>query len=371
MQTLTNERAYWLAWSQIRGVGPVLQKRIYEYFGSLAIAWDASATALRQVDGLGPGLVSTILAQRPQQDPAALLADHESRCPQFWTPADPEYPPLLLAIPDPPPLLYYRGHSDLIQALAQGTAVGIVGTRSPSDYGRRWTRKLTHTLIQHGVIVVSGLAEGIDREVHLTALAAQGRTIAVLGTGVDVVYPWSNRALHDRMEHEGLLLSEYADGTPPDKPHFPRRNRIIAGLCRAVLVTEAPLRSGALITARLANDYGREVYVLPGELDNPRCLGCLGLLDEGAGLVLGEETLLKGLDTLPEMDPSPKLSAPIPDLDPVLGQVLQAIPSEPIKLDSLAQQVTLPPGTLLSALVQLELLGLVMTLPGNRYRRGP
>ncbi|MBD0335118.1 MAG: DNA-protecting protein DprA [Cyanobacteria bacterium Co-bin13] len=371
---MANERAYWLAWSRLKGVGPVLQKRIYEHFGGLAIAWTASAAALQQVDGLGQGLVSSILQQRSSVSPEALLSAHEDQCPAFWTPADPGYPALLLAIPDPPPLLYYRGRPELMADLEAGVAVGIVGTRNPSDYGRRWTRKLTCSLVKNGVIIVSGLAEGVDREAHLSTLEAGGRTIAVLGTGVDVVYPWSNRALYDRIEQEGLLVSEYPNGTAPDRPHFPRRNRIIAGLSRAVLVAEAPLRSGALITARLANDYGREVYALPGSLDNPRCLGCLSLINEGAQLILDDETLLQGLGTLPATQgatslPESARQLPPPDLDPLLQQVLQAVTREPVKVDHLAQQVPIPTGSLLGALVQLELLGFVVQLPGTLYQR--
>ncbi|MBD2259959.1 DNA-processing protein DprA [Pseudanabaena sp. FACHB-2040] len=372
---MANERAYWLAWSRLKGVGPVLQKRIYEHFGSLAIAWSAAAEALQQVDGLGPALVGSIVRQRSHLNPEALLATHEEQSPAFWTPTDLGYPALLLAIPDPPPLLYYRGRPELMAALEVGVGVGIVGTRNPSDYGRRWTRRLTCNLVKNGVIIVSGLAEGVDREAHLSTLETGGNTIAVLGTGVDVAYPWSNRALYDRIEQEGLLVSEYPNGTPPDRPHFPRRNRIIAGLSRAVLVTEAPLRSGALITARLANDYGREVYALPGSLDNARCLGCLGLINEGAHLVLEDETLLKGLGTLPATNGPASvlgpisLPAPDPALDPLLQQVLQAVTLEPVKVDHLAQQVPIPPGSLLGALVQLELLGLVVQLPGTQYRR--
>ncbi|HEY9762716.1 MAG TPA: DNA-processing protein DprA [Trichocoleus sp.] len=372
---MVNERAYWLAWSRLRGIGPVLLKRIYEHFGSLAIAWDAPAHALKHVDGLGNALVASVLEQRVQVKPETLLANHEETCPYFWTPIDPDYPALLWAIADPPPVLYYRGRTELIRQIDQGTAVGIVGTRSPSDYGKRWTRKLTQRLVQHSIPIVSGLAEGVDREAHLSTLDLGGETLAVLGTGVDVIYPWSNRGLYERIKGEGLLLSEYPDGTGPDRSHFPRRNRIIAGLCRAILVTEAPIRSGALITARLANEYGREVYALPGSLDNPRCLGCLGLVNEGANLILDEETLLKGLGTLPTLVPtvtSPEAnqeSSSLPPLDPLLEQVFQAIPLEPTNLDSLAERGGLPTGTLLSALVQLELLGLIQQLPGMQYKR--
>jgi DNA processing protein len=369
---VVDERAYWLAWSQIKGIGPVLLKRIYEQFGSLSVPWSASAAALQQVDGLGEGLAVKVQAQRLGIDPEALLAAHEKTSPLFWTPADAGYPALLLAIADPPPLLYYRGRPEVMAALDQGVAVGVVGTRSPSEYGKNWTRKLTRKLSQNQVIIVSGLAEGIDREAHYSALAASGLTIAVLGTGVDVIYPWSNRDLYSQIAQQGLLVSEHANGTPPDRAHFPRRNRIIAGLCRALLVTEAPARSGALISARLANDYGREVYSVPSHLDNPHGLGCLTLLNEGAHLVLDEETVLKGLGALPGLD-RPAITAassPVPlDLEPPLQQVLAAVTAEPISLDRLAQDAAIATGALLAGLVQLELLGLIEQLPGSQYRR--
>jgi DNA processing protein len=177
--------------------------------------------------------------------------------------------PCCLKIADPPPLLFYRGRTELINAIQTMPSVGIVGTRSPSAYGQRWTCRITQQLVAHDVIIVSGLAAGIDRWTHQQTLDSDGMTIAVLGTGVDQTYPWSNRALQARVAEQGLLLSEHPNGTPPDRAHFPRRNRIIAGLSRAVVVTEAPERSGALITARLANEYGRDVFALPGSLDNP------------------------------------------------------------------------------------------------------
>jgi len=220
------------------------------------------------------------------------------------------------------------------------------------------------------VMIVSGLAQGIDREAHQQTLQQGGHTIAVLGTGVDQVYPMAHRTLQQGIATHGLLLSEYADGTPPDRSHFPRRNRIIAGLSRLTLVTEAPSRSGALITARLANDYGRDVYALPGSLDNLTSRGCLELIAQGAHPVLDEHTLPAALGTLPMLDRAEPASPPPPDLAPELAQVLAAIPTDPATLDQLVQQLPLETATVLSALVQLELLGLVHQEPGMRYGRG-
>jgi DNA processing protein len=369
------ERAFWLAWSQVTGVGAILLRRLSDHFGSLEIAWDAKPSELLAVDGFGLQTADTVAIDRLRIDPEKLLQQHERENPCFWTPADPDYPRLLLEIPDPPPVLYYNGTVDRLENQGHVPAIAIVGTRDPSDYGRRWTRKLSAALAQAGFLVVSGLADGIDTEAHTSCLNAGRRTIAVMATGVDVIYPAFNRNLSQRIINQGLLLSEYPAGTQPDRVNFPRRNRIIAGLSRATLVLEAPQKSGALITARLANDYGRDVYVLPGSLDNKRCLGCLDLLYQGAHAILGEAHLLELLDTLPRLQSdATQLSlletAPPPDLAPDLQQVLQVVGNEAIAIDWLVQQTELPTGAVLSALAQLELLGLVSQLSGGtRYQR--
>jgi DNA processing protein len=355
-----------------------LIQRLHQQFGSLAIAWDANLTDLQTVDGIGELGAESIVRERRKLEPEAFLAQHEAANPTFWIPTDAEYPRWLLEIPDPPPVLYYRGQVNLSENQGTTPAVAIVGTRSPSDYGRRWARRLSVALAQVGFTIVSGLAEGIDTEVHQSCLDVGGRTIAVLGTGVDVVYPSFNRKLSNQIAQQGLLISEFPAGTQPDRTHFPRRNRIIAGLSRATLVIEAPQKSGSLITARLANEYGREVYALPGTLDNQRAKGCLTLLSQGAQIILGESQLLEMLGTLPQLDePSAQqlslLAAPTPepvDLEPALQQVLHAVALEPVGFDAIVQNAGLATSAVLSALVQLELMGLVSQLPGMRYQRG-
>jgi len=370
-----DERAYWLAWSRLPGIGPVLLKRLYQHCGSLAIAWQAPGYDLMAVEGVGIKLSQMIQAMRPQLQPEALLAQQEAAQFPFLTPADPLYPQILFEIADPPPVLYYRGHLELLSTLQYHPAIGIVGTRSPSEYGKRWTRRLSTQLARQGFTIVSGLAEGIDREAHQACLQHQGHTLAVLGTGLDVAYPHSNRELHDQIETKGLLLSEYPQGTAPERSQFPRRNRIIAGLCRALLVTEAPHRSGALITARLASDYGRDVYALPGSLDNPRSRGCLRLIRDGSQIILDEDSLLADLGTIPPLDSPapPRVPVPAPpDLSEPLQQIWASLSLEASSLDALVQQVQLPTETVLSALMQLELMGLVIQLPGSMtFQRCP
>jgi len=367
------ERAYWLAWSTISGVGPVLLMRLKQHFGQLSVAWQASPGELSKVEGFGQQTIETIGIARSQTDPEMFLQEHLRDNPDFWTPADTDYPRLLLEIPDPPPILYYRGRVAPDENCGIVPTVAIVGTRSPSEYGRRWTRKLASALTQAGFTVVSGLAEGVDTEAHHSCLQAGGRTIAVLGTGVDVVYPWKNQKLSQQILKQGLFVSEYPAGTQPDRVNFPRRNRIIAGLCRATLLIEAPQKSGALITTRLANDYGRDVYVLPGSLDNPRSRGCLELLNAGAHLILGEDHLLELLGALPQILPvsgsSPPAQLPLFELTADLQTILNTVPAVGVTVDTIVHQTNLPTGNVLSALAQLELMGLVEQLPGMQYQR--
>jgi DNA processing protein len=388
------DRAFWLAWSQVAGVGSILLRRLYEHFGTLESAWAASAAELQAVDGFGFQTAEAVAIARSAIDPATLLQQHEQDNPCFWTPADADYPRLLLETPDLPAVLYYQGSVELLENQGLISAIAIVGTRFPSDYGRRWTRKLSAALAEAGFLVVSGLAAGIDTEAHESCLKAGGRTVAVMGTGIDIIYPAVNRSLAQRIANQGLLLSEYPAKTQPDRNHFPRRNRIIAGLCRATLVLEAPQKSGALITARLANDYGRDVYVLPGSLDNHRAQGCLELLNQGAHVILGEDYLLDLLSTLPrfQAQSSPvavnsratqlslldserpsretSIAPPAIQLTPDLQQVFQVVSLEPIAIDLILQKAGLTHGLVLSALTQLELMGLVSQLPGSRYQRG-
>ncbi|MGF1537853.1 MAG: DNA-processing protein DprA [Elainellaceae cyanobacterium] len=366
------DRPYWVAWSKLPHIGPIRLQRLWKRFGSLAAAWGADTSALLEIEGIGLGTAMDIGAQRSRLDPQTCYAAYAEQNPAFWTPADPDYPRLLLEIPDPPPLLHYRGRVSPAENQGHTLAIAIVGTRRPTEYGRRWTSRISRQLAQAGVTVVSGLAEGIDAIAHRSCLEAGGRTLAVMGTGVDVIYPWSNRALAHRVLEHGLLLSEHPAGTQPDRAHFPRRNRIIAGLSRAVLILEAPQKSGALITARMANDYARDVYALPGPVDSAESRGCLELINQGASLILDEASLLEALGAIPTM-PSPEPEAPRPnlppDLPPDLAQVLDAIEADPKLLDQIAQHTNLGTGTILSALVQLEMMDLVRQLPGMRYQR--
>ncbi len=375
------ERAYWLAWSKIPGIGSVLLKRLHQHFDSLAQAWSATAIDLLGVEGLGAQTVDGIINARKEIDPLTFLAKYEKQNQSFWTPADSGYPQLLLEIPDSPALLHYLGNRS---AWSEPNTVAIVGTRYPTGYGRTWARKIGRALAENNFIVVSGLADGIDTEAHRGCLDAKGHAIAVVGTGVDRVYPQRNQQLYEQIQESGLILSEYSAGTGPDRMHFPQRNRIIAGLSRATIVIEAPTKSGALITAHQANDYGRDVFALPGSLETEQSKGCLNLINRGAQIILGIDELIAALGAMPQLDhPShlhqvshqlttldAELTKDLSGLEPLQKQVLEILQfGHPINFDYLVEQLQQPSGTVSGALLQLELYGVISQLPGMRYQR--
>jgi DNA processing protein len=379
-------RAYWVAWSRIDGIGATLIYRIQQHFGSLIRAWHAPIEELRAISGFGESLMGKIARDKPKIDPETLLKEYIVKNPNFWTPSDPEYPRLLLEIPSAPSLLHYSGSVEAEENSGIRCLVGIVGTREPTEYGKRWTRRLSTILAQHEITIVSGMAAGIDAIAHQACLEAGGRTIAVLGTGVDRIYPSENETLYREIQQKGLIVSEYAAGTLPDRRTFPARNRIIAGLCRAVIVTEAPKQSGALITVRYANEFGRDVYVLPASLEQPQSFGCLESIDKGAQVILGEEHLLEMLGTIPQLAANsvevsqkstknvdiPKTS-PLPsNLDPKLAAILQSfesIETASISFETIAQKTNLAASELSAALLQLEMMDLIKQVAGMRYQR--
>jgi DNA processing protein len=374
---MSSERTYWLAWSRVNGIGPILLDRLHQHFGSLEIAWKANPEALGAIEGCYPKVIDKIITSRTQIDPEKLFAEHAANNPFWWTRIDDEYPRLLQEIPTAPGVLYYRGQVVAAENQGQIPTIGIVGTRDLSEYGKKWAGKISGFLASKGFTIVSGLAQGVDTEAHSACLEAGGRTIAVVGTGVDIVYPARNQALAKAIEQHGLIVSEYVGGTSPDRPHFPARNRIIAGLSRVVIVIEAPVKSGALITAHQANDFNRDVYILPGSIDNPNSIGCLGLLSRGAQPILSLEHLAELLASIPQIDPPQQLQLfdapppviPLPDLAPDIQQVWLMVNTEPCSFDSIIDRSNLPISIVSSALLQLELLGLVTQLPGMRYQR--
>ena len=379
------ERAYWLAWSQISGVGSVICKRIAESFPTMAAAWTASGSELQQIEGIGSQNLSKILQERQKIDPIALYTSHLEKNPDFWTPADGNYPKLLWEIPDPPAVLYYRG---TMTQWNERYTVAIVGTRHHTPYGKRWTEKISEALAKAGFVVVSGMADGIDGVAHGACLGVGGATIAVLGTGVDRIYPHKHTQLYRDISKSGLILSEYPQGTAPSRAQFPQRNRIIAGLCRFVLVTEAGQPSGALITAYRANDYGRDVFALPNSLDVLQARGCLGLIARGAQPILGVDELLEAVGA-PQLSSKTgsqdgglvsnhgnqqqlNLILDLSTLEPLQQKIMQNLSfTEGTTFDQLMEKVHLPAGDVMSGLLQLELQQYVEQEPigSLRYQR--
>jgi DNA processing protein len=358
-------------------------KRLQEYFGDLSIAWQADDQALMHIEGIGLQTLEKINQGRSQINPEKLLQEYLEKNPHFWTPADPEYPRLLLETGSPPALLHYRGVVNPTENQGMIPIIAVVGTRHPSEYGKYWTRKIVTMLTKRGFTIISGLASGIDTEAHTACLEAGGRTIAVFGTGVDIVYPRENKKLAENILQNGLILSEYQAGTKPQTGNFPQRNRIVAGLSRAVLVMEAPETSGALITANIANEFGRDVYVLPARLDDEKSHGCLKLINNGADIIpIKLDELWERLGAIPPLDPiddtdmnsnqlslfsNPVDQPTIIDIPLELLPVYRAIAPEPTLFDTIVNEVNLPAGEVAGALLQLELLGAVTQLPGMRY----
>lgn len=358
-----------MAWAQIDGIGPNRLKQLFLHFGSLKTAWEATAGDFLNVERIGLTLADAIARDRDALDVMAVSDRLTATVPEgidVITPADSHYPSMLWEIPDPPPMLYIKG-----QQRIWSPAIAIVGTRSPSKYGRRWTELVATGLANAGFAIASGMALGVDAIAHQAAIDAGQPTIAVLGTGVDVVYPGKHHRLAAHIQEVGMLVSEYPCGTGPARANFPRRNRIVAALAQATLIMEAPSRSGALITARFANDYNRDVYALPGSLDTPQARGCLELIDRGATQILGVNELLDALGsplgtsispaTAPSNDPPPHLSGVELDIWRALEEALP--------FDLLAVETGLDASTLSSTLLMMELAGSVEQLPGMRHCR--
>ncbi|MDF3832992.1 DNA-processing protein DprA, partial [Cupriavidus basilensis] len=275
--------------------------------------------------------------------------------------ADAAYPRPLLDLSDPPLMLYVKGR---LEALG-GPAVAMVGARGATVQGVEDARRIARALSDAGLTVVSGLALGIDGAAHDGALDGIGGTVAVIGTGADLVYPARHRELAHRIAARGAIVSEFPLGAPGRSHHFPQRNRIIAALARGVLVVEAAPRSGSLITARLAAELGRDVYAIPGSIHAPTSRGCHLLIRQGAKLVETAQDVLEELGM--EGDAArPARAAPMPALDDLLGQ---ALTHDPVTLDALCARTALPPERVAAALLALELSGTVERLPGNVYRR--
>ncbi|RRR77468.1 MAG: DNA-protecting protein DprA [Candidatus Viridilinea halotolerans] len=342
---------YYLGFNLVPGIGPARLARLQGYCGSLADAWHADAFELAAA-GLEAKASAALVAARARLDLDAELERVAAAGVTLLCLDDPGYPRLLREIPGAPPLLYVRG----ALTAADDWAVAVVGTRAPTTYGRDATLRFSGELARAGVTVVSGLALGIDTVAHEAAIDAEGRTLAVLGCGVDQPYPERNRRLAARIIEQGALISDYPLGTMPIPANFPPRNRIISGLSRGCLVVEAGERSGALITVGFALEQGRDVFALPGPIFSRQSVGCNRLIRDGAGLVTNAQDLLADLE-LTTASVQREARTEIPG-DPAEAALLQLLSYEPTAIDELGRAAGLSAPATAAALALLELRGL-------------
>ena len=355
-----DEKKYWIGFNLIKGIGAVRMQGLVSYFGDLESAWNADAAELT-ASGLGAKLAEKVIVARKQMDLDQVWARIEAQGITILTWMDEAYPARLKEIDQPPPVLYIHGEylmDDLF-------AVAIVGTRKVTPYGRQVTEEIASYLASNGITVVSGLARGVDAVAHQAALKAGGRTIAVLGSGVDKIYPPEHRGLAEQMMTRGAVISDYAVGTPPDASNFPPRNRIISGLSLAVVVIEAAETSGALITAEFAAAQGREIFAVPGSILAPQSKGTNRLIQNGALPLLTPVDLMQALD-LTRMD-NQKSARKILPSDETEALVLKALGTEPLHVDEIRNQADLPIEKISAALAMMELKGMVRQVGGMNY----
>ena len=354
------DKRYWVGFNLVKGIGAVRLRALREHFGDLSLAWQAPLDAL-QAAGLSQKIAERVIQARASVDLDGFMEQIAAQGIQVLTWEDEAYPACLKEIDQPPPILYLRGEL----TIEDSWAVAVVGTRRVTAYGRQVTEELASYLAQNGVTVVSGLARGVDAIAHQAALKAGGRTLAVMGNGVDRIYPPEHRALAEQILASGALLSDYAPGTPPEGANFPPRNRLISGLSLAVVVVEAGETSGALITAQFAVDQGREVFAVPGNILAPQSKGTNRLIQQGAHPLLSARDVLEALN-LTRVSEQRLVRRALP-ADEVETQVLNVLAREPLHVDEIRNQTGLPIERVSATLVMMELKGMVRQVGGMNY----
>ncbi|HEX9923765.1 MAG TPA: DNA-processing protein DprA [Anaerolineae bacterium] len=357
---MTDDLGYWVGFSKVAGIGPVRLRALLDYYGRIETAWQANPGELRAI-GLDRRSIENLVKVRATLDLEAELKELEKLGTTILTWESPNYPDPLRNISNPPFTLYVRG-----ELLPQDEwALAVVGTRRASTYGKDCTRMLVNGLVESGVTVVSGLAYGIDTEAHSTTIKAGGRTIAVLGCGVDITYPVENRRLSQAIIANGALVSEYPLGTRPEAGNFPPRNRIISGLSLGVLVVEGHFQSGARITTDFALEQGREVFAVPGNILHKNGSGPNYLIQNGAKLVTHVNDILEELN-LTMLTQHNEARAIIPD-NAIEATLLQQLSADPIHVDDLGRATGLSASEIASTLTMMELKGMVQQVGGMNY----
>jgi len=360
--TPPEELKYWAAFHRIPGIGRVRYQALLGRFGSLAEAWLAGPSDLRSA-GLEDRIVRSITTERANIDPDDELERLDKHTIRALTWNDDAYPALLKEIDDAPPVIYVRGHLSAVDEWA----LSVVGTRRPTPYGRQVAEEITYQLASNRICVVSGLARGVDAIAHRAAIHAGGRTVAVLACGLDIVYPPEHAKLAREIMDHGALISDYPLGTQPRGDYFPRRNRILSGVSLGVLVVEGDVKSGAMITARLALDQNREVFAVPGSIFSPQSRGTNDLIQQGAKLVQKVEDVLEELN-LTMVPHQIEMQELIPATDTEAG-LLRHITKEPVHIDEVCRLSSLPISTVSSVLAMMELKGLIKQMGPMSYVR--
>jgi len=361
-----DELEAWLRLLESPGIGWVTARELLARHGSPEAIFALSASA--QNEGLAPkqrGALAKPPAHLPEQLDRTWAWLQANPAHHIMVLGDTDYPDALLQTADPPALLYLQGDRNVLSR----RCLAVVGSRNPTPQGRDNASAFSKALTEAGLTIVSGLALGVDGAAHEGALAGGGRTIAVVGTGLDSIYPTRHAALAGEIARSGLIVSEYPLGMPPLSPNFPRRNRIIAGLTEGCLVVEAALKSGSLITARLASEAGREVFAIPGSIHSPLSRGCHELIRQGAKLVESAADVLEELPPLGVSTSAAAAVAPDADLTATQGRLLDLMGYEPVSLDELQTRSGWPTADLNGALFELEMAGTLRRLAGQLFQR--
>lgn len=355
-------RRYWLGFNVVKGIGPVRLRALRDYFGDLERAWHATESQLKAA-GLDRRSRASLITTRSETDLNQLERQLDDLGIAALTLEDPDYPRLLHELSDAPPVLYVKG--SLVDA--DRWAVAFVGTRRATVYGRDITYQLVLPLVHAGITIISGLAVGIDAAAHKAALEAGGRTIAVLGSGLDVIYPPEHRKLAETITRQGALVTEFPPGTEPDARHFPVRNRVISGLSLGVTVVEAPANSGALLTADAAAEQGRDVFAVPGNVTSRASTGTNRLIQTGAKLVMSAEDILDELNLTRDVVVVQQQVREIAPDDPQEAALISYLGDEPVHIDELCRRTEMPITQVSSMLSLMELKGMVRRLEGMFY----
>lgn len=365
MSLWSDKRCNWIALSGVKGIGNVTFKNLLLKFGDPEKILEASTSELSTVEGIRKETARDITSRNFQTDPYSELKKIESSGARIVTFNDPGYPASLREIHDPPMILYMRG-ADIPQ---NKIFIAIVGSRNATHYGLKTAEEFAQGIARRGLGIISGLALGIDAASHWGCIAGKGYTIAVLGTGIDICYPNQNKKLFNKVIESGTVISEFPMGTSPSPPNFPKRNRIISGLSRGVLVVEATKKSGSLITASMALDQGRDVFAVPGSIESFKSRGCHFLIKHGAMLAENTDDIMEGLglNYSGKVKSDTFIKKALPSMNDTEQMIYDIIGDYPMHIDQIQKTGNISSGDLSGTLTKMELKGIIKQMPGKMF----